>query len=76
MSLSPRKKKSQAPPRYPQLDLPPPVVLNKHFILQEIKENIKDFKQLCPHVDLDVLLALVVRVQNRHVDPEVIEAFV
>lgn len=57
-------------PSHPHISLLPPEKLNKHFILDEIKENLKDFNQLFPHVDLDVLLEQTIDVQNKKVDPE------
>ena len=62
---------SEALPRHPQISLLPPEKLNKNYILDEIKENIKDFDQLFPFVDLDVLLKQTIDVQNKNVNAEV-----
>ncbi len=62
---------SESLPSHPQISLLPPEKLNKHFILDEIKDNLKDFDPLFPHVDLNVLLEQTIDVQNKKVDPEV-----
>ena len=62
---------SEALPSHPEISLLPPEKLSKNFILDEIKDNLKDFNQLFPHVDLDVLLKQAIDVKNKKVDPEV-----
>lgn len=44
--------------------------LNQHFILGEIRDYIRDFHELFPHVDLDVLLDLITDVRRKQVNPE------
>ena len=58
-------------PSQPQISALPAEKLSKHFILDEIKGNIKNLHDSFPHVDLDVLLEQVTNVQDRKVDPEV-----
>lgn len=44
--------------------------LNQHFILGEIRDYIREFHELFPHVDLDVLLDLITDVRRKKVNPE------
>lgn len=44
--------------------------MNQHFILGEIRDYIKDFAELFPHVDLDVLWDLIIAVRRKNVNPE------
>lgn len=44
--------------------------MNQHFILGEIRDYIKDFAELFPHVDLDILCDLITAVRRKNVNPE------
>ena len=58
-------------PPHPDISLPAPENLNKNFILQEIQDNIGGYKELFPHVDLDVVSEQVKDVKEKHVSAEV-----
>ncbi|MCJ1465153.1 hypothetical protein MMC07_003769 [Pseudocyphellaria aurata] len=57
-------------PPHPDLPCPPPEKLNQRFILDEIRDYIKDFAELFPHVDLGILLDQITDVRNKNVNPE------
>lgn len=57
-------------PSHPQLPFPPAEKLNQHFILGEIRDYLKDFAELFPHVDLDILFDLITAVRRKNVNPE------
>ncbi len=57
-------------PPHPELPFPPAGNLNGHFILGEIRDYIKDFKELFPHVDLDILFDQITAVRRKNVNAE------
>jgi len=57
-------------PDHPHLSLPPAEKLNPHFILGEIRDNIQDFSNLFPFVDLDILQEQTTAVRRKDVDAE------
>ncbi|KAL8972183.1 MAG: hypothetical protein Q9197_002901 [Variospora fuerteventurae] len=57
-------------PSYPQLPPPPAEKLNPHFILGEIRDYIRDFKELFPLVDIDVLREQTTAVRRKQVEAE------
>lgn len=59
----------KAPP--PELLFPPAEKLNQNFILGEIRDYIKEFRDVFPNVDLDILLEQVKQVRRKNVHPEV-----
>ena len=58
-------------PPHPQLPTPPAEKLNPHFILGEIRDYIRDFSELFPFVDLDILFDQTTAVRRKNVDAEV-----
>ena len=58
-------------PAHPQLPTPPAEKLNPHFILGEIRDYIRDFSDLFPFVDLDILFDQATAVRRKNVDAEV-----
>lgn len=52
------------------MPFPPAERLNQHFILGEIRDYIKDFAELFPHVDLDILFDQITAVRRKDVNPE------
>ena len=62
--------KEQLPP-YPKLPAPPAEKLNPHFILGEIRDYIRDFKELFPYVDLDIIHEQTTAVRRNQVDAEI-----
>lgn len=52
------------------MPFPPAERLNQHFILGEIRDYIKDFAELFPHVDCDILFDQITAVRRKNVDPE------
>ena len=58
-------------PPHPHVPPPPAEKLNPHYILGEISDNIRDFSELFPQVDLDVLFDQTTAVRRKDVNAEV-----
>ena len=61
---------SEQLPPHPEIPLLPPEKLSRNNILGEIRDHIKDFDQIFPYVDLDVLFEQVTDVGKKQVDQE------
>lgn len=61
---------SENVPDHPYLSLPRAENLNPQFILGEIRDNIQDFSELFPFVDLDILKDQTTAVKRKDVDAE------
>lgn len=57
-------------PPHPELPTPPAEKLNPHFILGEIRDHIRDFSELFPLVDLNILFNQATDVRRKHVNAE------
>lgn len=58
-------------PPYPELPFPPAEKLNQNFILDEIREHLKEFDEAFPHVNLGILFDQVTAVRRKNVDPDI-----
>lgn len=65
----------QLPP-HPSIGLLPADELNKNTILDQIIDNIKDYQELFPHVDLNILCNQCEDVKKKDVNQEVFLASV
>ena len=57
-------------PPHPELPFPPAGNLSGHFILGKIRDYIKDFKELFPHVGLDILFDQITALRRKNVNAE------